>query len=71
MKFLVIVGQGATRWGAHVPDLPGCVAVGDSRSGVVALSREAADLHIDQPKQSGDPIATPRSEGVIVETSVA
>jgi predicted RNase H-like HicB family nuclease len=71
MKFLVIVEQGATSWGAHVPDLPGCVAVGDSRSEVVALIREAVDLHIDQLKQSGDPIPTPCSEGVIVETSAA
>jgi len=71
MKFLVIVEHGATSWGAHVPDLPGCVAVGESRSEVISLIREAVDLHIDLLKETGSPIPTPCSEGVIVETSVA
>lgn len=71
MKFLVIVEHGATSWGAHVPDLPGCVAVGESRSEVISLIREAVNLHIDLLKETGSPIPTPCSEGVIVETSVA
>ncbi len=29
------VERGATSWGAHVPDLPGCVAIGETRAEVV------------------------------------
>ena len=32
MQDTVIVEQGATSWGAYVPDLPGCIAAGDSHS---------------------------------------
>jgi predicted RNase H-like HicB family nuclease len=71
MRFLVIVEQGATSWGAHVPDMPGCVAIGESRSEAISLIREAVDLHIDMLKETGSPIPTPCSEGIVVETSAA
>ena len=31
MRYMVVIERGETSWGAHVPDLPGCVAVGESR----------------------------------------
>ena len=31
MKYLVVVESGPTSFGAYVPDLPGCVAVGSTR----------------------------------------
>ena len=31
MKYAVIVEEGATSYGAFVPDLPGCVAVTETR----------------------------------------
>jgi len=34
MKYMVVVEEGKDSWGAHVPDLPGCVAVGESREEV-------------------------------------
>jgi len=30
MRYVVIVEEGETSFGAHVPDLPGCVAVADT-----------------------------------------
>ena len=41
MKYLVIIEKGPNSWGAYVPDLPGCVAAGESRDEVVRLIREA------------------------------
>jgi predicted RNase H-like HicB family nuclease len=31
MKYAVIVEEGENSFGAHVPDLPGCVAVAETR----------------------------------------
>ena len=31
MRYLVILEEGPSSFGAYVPDLPGCVAVGDTR----------------------------------------
>jgi predicted RNase H-like HicB family nuclease len=31
MRYLVVIEEGATSFGAYVPDLPGCVAAGKTR----------------------------------------
>jgi len=46
-RYMVVVERGDTSWGAHVPDLPGCVAIGETREEVLQLIREAIELHID------------------------
>ena len=53
MHYLVVVEQGPTSFGAYVPDLPGCVAVGQSREEVTALIHEAIEFHIEGLKSDG------------------
>ena len=71
IRYMVVVERGTTSWGAHVPDLPGCVAVGETRAEVLRLIREAIELHIDGLKQDGSPVPPPSSEGEIVEVGAA
>ena len=71
MRYLVIVERSGSSWGAHVPDLPGCVAVAETKSKVITLIREAVDLHIDGLKRSGDRIPKPSCESLFVETDAA
>jgi predicted RNase H-like HicB family nuclease len=66
-RYMVVVERGETSWGAHVPDLPGCVAVGETREDVLRLIREAIEFHIDSLRQDGLPVPTPSSEGEFVE----
>ena len=61
MEYLVILEQGETSFGAYVPDLPGCVAVGETRDEAMQLIREAIELHIDSLRESGEPIPQPHS----------
>ena len=70
-RYMVVVERGETSWGAHVPDLPGCVAVGETREEVLRLVREAIEFHIDGLRQDGLPVPTPRSEGEFVEVGAA
>ena len=70
-RYMVVVERGETSWGAHVPDLPGCVAVGETREEVLRLIREAIELHIDGPRQDGLAVPTPRSQGEFVEVGAA
>jgi predicted RNase H-like HicB family nuclease len=67
MQYMVVVERGETSWGAHVPDLPGCVAVGETREEVLQLIREA----IDGLKEDGLPVPAPSSEGEFVEVGSA
>ena len=53
MRYMVVVEHGEKSWGAHVPDLSGCLAVGETRDEVLHLIREAIDLHIEGLKQDG------------------
>ncbi len=71
MRYMVVVERGETSWGAHVPDLPGCVAVGETRDEVLHLVREAIDLHIEALKEDDLPVPPPSSEGEFVEISAA
>jgi predicted RNase H-like HicB family nuclease len=71
MRFMVVIERGDSSWGAHVPDLPGCVAVGETREEVVRLIREAISLHIGQLRQDGLPVPKPTSEGEFVDVEAA
>jgi predicted RNase H-like HicB family nuclease len=71
MRYLVVIERGETSWGAHLPDLPGCIAVGETREEVVQLIREAIDFHIEGLRQDGLPVPLPSSESEFVEVSAA
>ena len=71
MKYLVVIEKGDTSFGAYVPDLPGCVAVADSRDKVVKLIHEAIELHLEDFKESGESLPVPSSEGEVVEIDAA
>ena len=71
MRYMVVIERGEKSWGAHVPDLPGCVAVGKTRDEVLQLAREAIDFHIEGLKQDGLPAPPPSSESEFVEVSAA
>jgi predicted RNase H-like HicB family nuclease len=71
MRYLVIIEEGPTSYGAHVPDLPGCIAVGETREEVLTLVREAIEFHLEGLKQEGQPIPEPSSTGELVEVAAA
>ncbi|HEV7921628.1 MAG TPA: type II toxin-antitoxin system HicB family antitoxin [Thermoanaerobaculia bacterium] len=61
MEYVVIVEKGDTSYGAYVPDLPGCVAVGETRDEAMQLIREAIELHIDSLRENGEHVPEPHS----------
>jgi predicted RNase H-like HicB family nuclease len=71
MRYLVVVEKGPTSFGAYVPDLPGCIAVGDSRDEVLASIHEAIEFHLEGLKQDGSPIPLPTSSSEVVEVAAA
>ncbi len=66
MEYLVVIERGPSSYGAYVPDLPGCVAVGESRAEVEALIREAVGLHIEGLREEGRPLPEPHSTSEFV-----
>ena len=71
MRYLVIVEEGSTSFGAYVPDLPGCVAAADTREEALALIRDAIEFHLEGLRESGQPVPKPSSTGEVVDVHAA
>ena len=67
MKYAIVIEKGETSWGAYVPDLPDCVAVGVTREEAVQLIREAIEFHLEGMPEDGESIPLPHSETDYVE----
>jgi len=63
--------RGETGWGAHVPDIPGCIAAGASRQEVLQLIKEAIEFHIEALEDEGHSVPEAHCEGAVVEVTVA
>jgi predicted RNase H-like HicB family nuclease len=71
MRYLVVVEKGPSSFGAYVPDLPGCVAAGESKDEVLSLIRDAIELHLEGLKEEGQPIQPPSSTSAVIEVEAA
>ena len=69
MRYAVIIEKGQNSYGAYVPDLPGCVAVGDSLEEVKVSIQEAIEFHLEGMVEDGESIPLPSSVVEYVETS--
>ena len=69
MRYLVVLEQGPTSFGAYVPDLPGCVAVGDTVEETEREIQEAIEFHIEGLRADGLPIPEPTSRAAYVEVA--
>jgi predicted RNase H-like HicB family nuclease len=71
MRYLVVVERGKEGWGAHVPDLPGCIAAAETRDEALRLIREAIAFHIEGLHEAGETVPSPSSEGEVIELGAA
>jgi predicted RNase H-like HicB family nuclease len=69
MDYVVIIEKGENSFGAYVPDLPGCVAVGESREEVMTLIREAIEFHVGGLREDGRPVPVPASSIELVRVA--
>ncbi len=59
-----------TNYSAYVPDLPGCVSVGDTMDETKRNIGAAMRLHLRSMAEDGNPIPPPTSVGVEVDVNV-
>jgi len=69
MRYAVIVERGETSYGAYVPDLPGCVAVAETKDEVLSLIRDAIEFHLDGIRQEGQVVPVPSSFTEYIEVA--
>ena len=71
MRYAVVIEQGENSYGAYVPDLPGCVAVGETEEEVRRLIVEAIEFHLEGLRESGESVPAPHSQVDYVEVKNA
>ncbi len=70
MKYTVIIEKGPTSYGAYLPDLPGCVAAGESRKEAISLITEAVKDHIELMIEHGETVPEPTVSTIEVEVPI-
>jgi len=71
MQYAVVIEQGPSSFGAYVPDLPGCVAVGETEVEARDLIREAIEFHLEGMREDGDSVPMPSAHVEYVEVAGA
>jgi len=66
-RYAIVIEDAGTNFAAYVPDLPGCVATGETAEEVERLIREAIALHLEGLAEDGLPIPEPTSRVDYVE----
>lgn len=71
MRYVVIIEKGTDSYGAYVPDLPGCVAVGETPEEARELIQEAILLHLESMREAGIAVPEPMSRSEYIDVPVA
>ncbi|MDQ3989476.1 MAG: type II toxin-antitoxin system HicB family antitoxin [Actinomycetota bacterium] len=58
-------------FGAWVPDLPGCIALGDTVEDTEREMREAIAFHLEGLRSDGEPVPEPSTLSTVIEIPVA
>ncbi len=59
LRYPIIIEKGPTSYGAYSPDLPGCVAAGDTVEEVRVIMKEAIEMHIKGMLEDGKSLPEP------------
>jgi len=61
MRYAVVIEKAGSNYSAYVPDLPGCVATGETQAEVEREIRDAIRFHIDGLREDHLPVPAPTS----------
>jgi predicted RNase H-like HicB family nuclease len=67
VRYAVVIEEATGSFGAWVPDLPGCIAAGETEQEVLQLIEEAIALHIEGLRESGLEVPQPCTSVAFVE----
>jgi predicted RNase H-like HicB family nuclease len=62
MKYAVVIEKAENNYSAYVPDLPGCISVGDTLDEVQQMIREAIEFHVEGMLRDGEVVPLPTTQ---------
>ena len=69
MRYAVVIEKAQSNYSAYVPDLPGCIAMGETVEEVQRRIREAIELHISGMREDGLAVPPPSSRVEYVQVA--
>ena len=69
MKYAVVIEKAPSNYSAYVPDLPGCVATGDTVEETEREIRSAIEFHLEGLQRAGYEIPAPSSSVEYIEVA--
>jgi predicted RNase H-like HicB family nuclease len=69
MRYAVVIENAGSNFSAYVPDLPGCIATGETVEATEQAIREAILFHLEGLRDDGSPIPPPSSRVEYVEVA--
>jgi predicted RNase H-like HicB family nuclease len=69
-EYAVVYEWAGNNYSAYIPDLPGCIACGDTLEETEQLIKEAIGLYVEELKREGKPIPQPRTKAGAVAVTV-
>ena len=69
MRYAIVIEKAEANYGAYVPDLPGCVATGNTLEETRREIQEAIAFHLEGMRADGLAIAAPTSHVAYVEVA--
>jgi predicted RNase H-like HicB family nuclease len=70
MRYAIVIEKANGNYSAYVPDLPGCVATGDTEAQVESLIPEAIEFHVSGLREDGLAVPSPSSKVEYVDVAV-
>ena len=62
MRYAIIIERGKRNYSAYVPDVPGCIAAGQTLAEVKHQLKEALEFHLEGMLLDGESIPCPSTE---------
>ena len=71
MRYAIIVEKGKRNYSAYVPDVPGCIATGQTLEEVKQQMKEALELHMEGMLLDGESVPRPSTDCGYVSINLA
>lgn len=67
MRYAIVIEKAGDNYSAYVPDLPGCIATGDTIADVEADIGEAIRMHVEGLREDGLAVPEPTAIAEYIE----
>jgi predicted RNase H-like HicB family nuclease len=66
-EYTIIIEDAGSNFVAYAPDVPGCVAAGETAEETLQLMEDVLALHIEMLRELGEPVRAPHVRAAVVQ----